>query len=62
MKNKYVKKIEFTTLEKLTKRSQEHKYVAQEIVLFETLKIALNGIWTRVRADVLTTTPPRQPR
>ena len=44
MKNKYVKKIEFTTLEKLTKRSQEHKYVAQEIVLFETLKIALNGI------------------
>ena len=38
MKNKYVKKIQFTALEKLTKRSQEHKEaeeVAQQIFLFD---------------------------
>ena len=36
MNNKYAKKIYFTALEKLTKRSQEHKEVAQQIFLFDS--------------------------
>ena len=35
MKNKYVKKIQFTALEKLTMRSQKHKKVAQQTFLFD---------------------------